>query len=112
MTIQIEGVEEFNKAIQSLIKSVKPEKIEPVLMGAARIQTREAKKNAPVRKSLYDGRRPGKRNKPPGQLKKGVKTKKLKRVFGNPAPAISAIDWKTAPHAYLVNRLPSMLETA
>lgn len=96
--ITLEGEKEFNDAVQKLIKSVSPDQIEPVLMGAAKMQTREAKKNAPVRKF-----RGNPKKKPPGQLKKGVKTKKLKRLFGHPATAISAIDWKTSPHMYLVH---------
>lgn len=97
MTLQ--GEREFREAMQRLIRSVRPDKIEPILKRAAAIVTREAKKNAPVRS------RQGSNPKPPGVLKKAVKTKMLRRVYGNSsaAPAISAIDRKAAPHAHLVS---------
>ena len=79
--------EEFRQAVQKLIKSVKPDKIEPVLFKGATIVTRTAKKL--VKKG------------PTGNLRKAVKTKQLKRIFNNPGTAISAIDRKRAPHAHL-----------
>jgi hypothetical protein len=98
VSIRVDGEQEVQAAIKALIKSVSPSKIEPVLLSAARMQTKEAKALAPVRRSQG-----GAKKQPPGQLKKGVRTKQLERLFGKPAPAISAVDWKVAPHAYLVH---------
>jgi len=63
--------------------------VEPILNKGARMITQAAKPNAPVG--------------PTGNLKRAVRTKKLKRYFGHPAPSISAIDRKKAPHAHLVH---------
>lgn len=96
--IRIQGEEDFHKKITELIKSVRPDKIEPTLMRGAQLISRAARRDAPVRKSW------GARNRPaPGNLKKSVKTKKLRRLFGHPAPAIAALDRKKAPHAHLVH---------
>lgn len=103
MAIEIEGMAEFVAAMDKLARSAKPDKIEPILRSGAHIITKAARKVAPVRKATYNGWRPGKRSKLPGVLKRAVKTKKLNRAFGNPAPSISAIDRKAAPHAHLVH---------
>lgn len=97
-SIELEGLPEFNAKLDKLIKALGPDKIEPILMSGAKIMTKAAKTGAPKRTSQGNAKK-----KPPGQLKKAIKTKKLKRIFNNPATAISAIDRKVAPHAHLVH---------
>ena len=89
MTVIIEGEKEFYDAIDRLVKSVKPDKIEPVTFKAAQMVTRASRKEAPVG--------------PTGNLKKSVRTKRLRRFGSTPAPSISAINRKKAPHAHLVH---------
>jgi HK97 gp10 family phage protein len=88
-SIRLEGEKEYQDAVRKLVRSVNPDKVEPVLMKAAGIVTKTSKRDAPVG--------------PSGNLKKAVRTKKLKRYYGAAAPAISAIDRKKAPHAHLVH---------
>jgi hypothetical protein len=89
MTIKLQGEAEFHAAVQRLVKSVKPDRIEPVIFRAAAIVTRQSKQLAPQR--------------PTGRLHRSIRTRKLQRLFGRPAPAVSAIDRRKAPHAYLVH---------
>ncbi len=93
MSVTLQGEEEFHAAVKRLVKSVKPDKIEPVIFRAASITTRASKKLAPPK--------PGRKGT--GNLKKAIRTKRLQRRFGKPAPAISAVDRKKAPHAHLVS---------
>ncbi len=89
-TVDIQGMDEINKTIQRLAKSLKPDDVEPVLLKGAKIIATEAKSRA--------------KRGPTGNLKKAIRTKKLKRLgFGNqPAAVIAAVDRKKAPHAHLV----------
>lgn len=88
-SVRLEGEKEYAQAVRKLVRSVKPDKIEPVLFKAAQMVSRESRKGAPVG--------------PTGNLKKAVRTKRLRRYFNSAAPAISAIDRKKAPHAHLVH---------
>jgi hypothetical protein len=83
----LEGDEEFVQTIDRMIKGLHPDQVEPLLNKGARKIAAEVRKNAPVG--------------PRGNLKKAVKTKRLRR-WGGPAPSIAAIDRKKAPHAWLV----------
>jgi hypothetical protein len=98
MTVVLQGEKEFNEAVKRLIKSVKPDKMEPVLFRAAQKVTTVMKKEAPQRAKQGNPKR-----KPPGVLRGAIRTKRLQRFFGRPAPAISAVDRKKAPHAHLVH---------
>ena len=88
-TMTVKGMEEFNNKMQKLIRSIHPDKIEPILMGGAKIVSKAARIKAP--------------KGPTGNLKKSIRTKKLRRIFNNPATAISAVDRKKSPHAYITH---------
>ncbi len=98
MDIEIQGIEELEKQMESLIKAVHPDKVEPVLLDAAKVVAKDAKARAPKGKT--------------GNLRKGIVAKKTKRrggmtaalglSAGEAAPAITAIDFRKAPHAHLV----------
>ena len=87
-TVKLEGAEDLKKQFQDLVKSVHPDKVEPVLMKGARKLAKAIRDKAP--------------RGPTGNLKKAVRAKQLKRIGFNPAPAIAAVDRKRAPHAGLV----------
>lgn len=87
-TVKLEGAEELKKQFQALVKSVHPDKVEPVLMNGARKLAKAIRDKAP--------------RGPTGNLKKSVRAKKLERIGFNPASAIAAVDRKKAPHAHLV----------
>jgi len=87
--MEIKGEQEFYDALDKLARSVKPAKIEPILNRAAQIISRASRKQVPIGLTK--------------NLRKAIKTKKLKRFMSSPAPSISAIDRKKAPHAYLVH---------
>ena len=89
MSVRLEGEAEFHAAVERMIRATKPGKMEPIIFSAVQITSRVSRKEAPVG--------------PTGSLKKAVRTKRLRRRFGKPAPAISAIDRKKAPHAHLVH---------
>jgi len=88
LEIRVEGEKEFLDALSKLSRSVAPDKMEPILMGGAKIITAASKANAP---------------KDTGGLRKAIRTKKLKRMFGHAAPAASVVDRKRAPHAFWVH---------
>ena len=88
ITVRLEGVDELRKQFQLIVKSVHPDKTEPILMKHARRLAVKVRKNTP--------------RGPTGRLKRSVVAKKLKRQFGQAAPAIVAMDRKKAPHAHLV----------
>ena len=98
MDLNIEGIEELEKQMESLIKAVHPDKVEPVLLDAARVIANDARRRAPKGKT--------------GNLKRSIVAKKTKRRggmsaalglnAGEAAPAITAIDFRKAPHAALV----------
>lgn len=86
---EIEGIDELNKTITEMIKGLNPDKVEPILNKGARIITNTAKKNI--------------RREKTGNLKRGIKTKKLKPYAWNqPAPSIACVDRKIAPHGHLL----------
>ncbi len=86
--IKLEGINELNQAIKDISKKLGPDKIEPILMSGAKIISAAARQKVLVGET--------------GKLKKSIVTKKLKRYGKNPAPYISAVDRKKAPHAHLV----------
>lgn len=88
-TWEIKGLEELNKKLTEVVKSLNPDKVEPVLSKGARQMSSAIRRNAP--------------RGPTGNLKRSIKTKKLKPLaWNNPAASIAAIDRKIAPHAWLV----------
>lgn len=87
---RIDGLKESLESIERMAKALPPDGVERVLRRGAQV----------VRKEVIERAHLG----PTGNLKKSVRTKKLKRLgFGlNPAPIIVAVDRKKAPHAHLV----------
>lgn len=93
--VEIQGLDDLNRALMNVVNKLNPDKVEPVLFNGAKIITQAAKAKAPQSSDLNpDG--------PTGRLKKAIRTKKLRRYGNKPAPAISAVDRKKAPHAHLV----------
>ena len=98
MDIEIQGIDELEKQMQRLIGTVSADKVEPVLLDAAKVVAKDAKARAPKGET--------------GNLKKGIVAKKTRRKggvsavlglnVGEAAPAIAAIDYRKAPHAALV----------
>ena len=87
----IKGMEELGKALAEMTKSLNPDKVEPILSKGAKKMSSALRKNAPLG--------------PTGNLRRSVKTKKLKPLTWNsPAASIAAIDMKIAPHAILVEQ--------
>lgn len=102
--IKIGGMGELKKSLLSMEKSLLPDLVEPILLDSAK------KIAKAVKAKIRAGPKPITRT---GNLEKGAVARILDRVGSNPAPAIAAMDWKTkSKHQYLVNCLPSMLETA
>lgn len=92
---EVKGLKELNDTILKMMKSVEPDKVEPVLKKGAALIASAVRRNTPVG--------PAGKNRKPGNLKKAVRVKLLKRErYDQPAPAIAAIDRKKAPHAHLV----------
>jgi HK97 gp10 family phage protein len=98
ISIDIEGIEELESQMQRLIGTVSADKVEPILLDAAKVVAKDAKARAPKGET--------------GNLKKGIVAKKTRRKggvsaalglnVGEAAPAITAIDFRKAPHAALV----------
>ena len=98
ISIGIEGVEELELQMQRLIGAISADKAEPILLDAAKVIANDARRRAPKGKT--------------GNLRKGIVAKKTKRrggmtaalglSAGEAAPAITAIDFRKAPHAHLV----------
>lgn len=91
MTFKIEGMKEFDRAIEKLTKSIGADETEPILFSAAEIVTAEIQSNV------------NQIPKVTGNLRSSPVTKMMeKRRHGEPRPSIAAIDRKKAPHAHLV----------
>jgi HK97 gp10 family phage protein len=95
MAAKLEGLKELDAQLQQLIKSVEPDKVEPIRQQAGQMIVDAGKPVTP-----YDpGREKGK------HLRDAWVTKLMpRRRDKNPAPAIAAIDAKIAPHAHLVEK--------
>lgn len=88
LAIEIEGLEEAERRIKSLLYALESEDVEKVLVEGARIIRDEAKRRAP--------------RGPTGNLQRSLKAKKGKRYGKVFATAFAAVDYKVAPHANLV----------
>lgn len=89
----IQGLEDVEKRVNSLLSSVLAEDVEKILVGGAQIIRDEAKTRA---QSLY--------KKKTGNLFKSFRAKKLKRKHRTFAAAMAAVDRKKAPHGHLLER--------
>ncbi|WP_374711534.1 HK97-gp10 family putative phage morphogenesis protein [Symbiobacterium terraclitae] len=87
MWIQVEGLDEAVRRVRSLTSSLEAKEVEQVLVKGMRVVRDEAKQRVPVRTGL---------------LKSAIKAKIGKRRGKMVAGAFSAVDFKRAPHAYLV----------
>lgn len=91
-TTRIEGLKELSAQINTIITSLGPDEVEPVLLEGAEMIADRVRQKAPRGKT--------------GRLAKSVIAKKLKRLQWNrPAPCIAAVDQHPiigAPHAHLV----------
>ena len=89
MEVKLEGMREFERAVEKLIKAVGPDNTEPVLFEAAEIVTEQVQQNV--------NRIP----KVTGRLRRSPVTKMMpRRRHNEPRPSIAAIDRKIAPHAH------------
>jgi len=77
----------LEKQLKELVKSMDPDKTEPVLLEGARDLAKEMKALAPAG--------------PTANLKKSIRAKLLKRYVNNPA-AGAGVNRRKAPHSHLV----------
>lgn len=87
MWIQVDGLDEAVRRVQSITSSLEAREVEKVLSKGMRVIRDEAKQRVPVRTGL---------------LKSAIKARIGKRKGKYVAGAFSAVDFKRAPHAYLV----------
>lgn len=89
--VKVTGIEDAERAIGRIIKSVHPDQVEPVLVDSAEIMTRQVQQNVNAIPPVT------------GNLARAPVTKQLPaRWHGEPRPAIAAMDRRIAPHAWLV----------
>jgi len=95
MAAKLEGLKELDAQLQQLIKSVEPDKVEPILQQAGQMIVDAGKPVTPYDPEREKGK----------HLRDAWVTKLMpRRRDKNPAPAIAAIDAKIAPHAHLVEK--------
>lgn len=87
MWIQVDGLDEAVRRVQSITSSLEAREVEKVLSKGMRVIRDEAKQRVPVKS---------------GRLKSAIKARIGKRRGKFVAGAFSAVDFKRAPHAYLV----------
>ena len=87
MWIQVDGLDEAVRRVQSITSSLEAREVEKVLSKGMRVVRDEAKRRVPVRTGL---------------LKSAIKARIGKRRGRFVANAFAAVDYKKAPHAYLV----------
>lgn len=85
--VEVEGLDEAVRRVRSLTSSLEAKEVEQVLVKGMRVVRDEAKQRVPVRTGL---------------LKSAIKARIGKRRGKFVAGAFSAVDFKKAPHAYLV----------
>lgn len=94
--VNVQGMTEFEASLKMLQMALPPNKVEVILIKGASIFADAARAKAPKSKRR-------KNKPPPGNLKRSIVAKQLRRYDANePAPAIAAVDRKIAPHAHLV----------
>ena len=85
----ISGLDELGNTLAKIAKALEPDKVESILNDGAKTISKAIRRNAPLG--------------PTGNLKKEVKTQTLQPLERNsPAASIAAVDFKIAPHAWLV----------
>ena len=89
--VKMVGMEELDRKMQKLAKSLGPDNTEPMLYGAAELVTTQVQANVNSIRRVT------------GNLSRSPVTKMMsKQKAGEPRPSIAAIDRKIAPHAWLV----------
>jgi len=92
MEVRIEGVGDVEKQLQDLMKKLGADKVEPVLLNAAKDLAKEMKSNLA---RVTDEKT--------GNLKKAIGAKKLKRYLDNPAAGAGIkYGYKGGNHAHLI----------
>jgi len=86
--ISLEGFPELISKLEKVIAKGGPETVEPILKRGADIMADKVRSLAKVGST--------------GNLRASVVSKVLKRSGDNPAPAITAIDYRKGPHAHLL----------
>lgn len=87
MWIEVKGLDEAVRKVRSLTSSLEAREVEKILSKGMRVVRDEAKQRVPVKS---------------GKLKSAIKARIGKRRGKFVAGAFSAVDFKKAPHAYLV----------
>ncbi len=85
--VEVEGLEEAVRRVQSLRYALEAKEVEKVLSKGMRVVRDEAKRRVPVKTGL---------------LKSAIKARIGKRRGKYVAGAFAAVEYKKAPHAYLV----------
>lgn len=85
--VEVEGLEEAVRRVQSLKYALEANEVEKALSKGMRVVRDEAKRRVPVKTGL---------------LKSAIKARIGKRRGKYVASAFAAVDYKKAPHAYLV----------
>lgn len=87
VNVEVEGLDRAIAKVRSLASALEAQEVEKVLLKGAQIVQREAKLRVRVKS---------------GRLKSSIKARISKRRGRMVAGAFSAVDYKRAPHAYLV----------
>jgi hypothetical protein len=93
LEVKIGGMGELKKSLLAMEKSLLPDHVEPIMLNGAKTIAKA------VKTKIRTGPKPITRT---GDLEKGAVAKMLGRIGSDPAPAIAAMDYKKAPHSYLV----------
>ena len=88
MNVEIKGIEEIEMNIEKIAQKMEPDVVEGILLKQADRVRDVAISNAPQGET--------------GNLKAGIISKVIERRGNKYAPAITAINFKRAPHAHLV----------
>ncbi len=87
IAVTIEGMPEIESKMQSIAALLGPDVVEPILLEGAEAIAADIRNRAPVG--------------PTGNLRRGVRATRLKRLDGS-AAALAGMDFRIAPHAHLV----------
>ena len=90
VSVSLEGLEELNKSLVKLAKSLPPAKVEPILLDGAQTIADAAREKAP--------------QGPTGNLKKGCIAKLLRRHGDQPRLALAGVNYNVAPHMHFIEK--------
>ena len=89
MTFNVD-TSEVNQKVRELAEKLDAETVEKISYEGAEMVTAEVRRRAP--------------RGPTGRLKEAAVTRQMDGEFGRPGPAISAMDFAIAPHAWLAEK--------